>query len=273
MINTVKTNGISLSYEERGEGEPLILIMGLGAPGSKWEPHIRAYEKHFRVLALDNRGAGFSDKPNLEAYTTAQMADDVIGLMDALNITSAHLHGISMGGAIAQIAAIQHPERVRSLILTSAFARPNVPFRRAIELLRDSCGKVDGSTQNHLTQWIIYSHTFMNQNENFILELEKSDLASTVPPMPTFAYKAQCAACLSHNAFPKLGSIQCPTLVASGDADLFTPVDLTMEMVDHIPGATLYMCTDGGHVHHWEQLEAFNDATLRFLLDHRTGER
>jgi pimeloyl-ACP methyl ester carboxylesterase len=272
VIKKVKANGINLSYEERGSGEPLILIMGLGAPGSKWEPHTKVYEKYFRVIVLDNRGAGFSDKPVLEAYTTEQMAEDVTGLLDALNIKSAHIHGISLGGAIAQMVAINHPERVRSLVLTSTFARMDVVFRRAIELLRDTCGQTDGNTMNHLSQWIIYSHKFMNENENFIWEVEKNDIANNIMPMPVFAYKAQCYACLSHNSFPRLHEIKSPTLIASGDSDLFASVDITMEMVNNITGATLYMCKDGGHVHHWEQLEKFNEVTLKFLLDHRTGE-
>ena len=59
----VKANGIRISYEERGNGEPLILLMGLGAPGAKWEPHVKAYEKYFKCIMIDNRGAGQSDKP------------------------------------------------------------------------------------------------------------------------------------------------------------------------------------------------------------------
>jgi len=271
VIKQVKANGITISCEERGAGEPLILVMGLGAPGAKWEPHIKAYEKHFRVVAMDNRGAGLSDKPVLDTYTTGEMAADVVGLMDALGIQSAHLHGISMGGAICQLVAINHPHRVRSLVLTSTFARMDVVFRRAVEMLRDACGQVDGDTLNHICQWIIYSHKFMNQREDFIISADEAD-SNDPNPMPVFAYKAQCGACLSHNCASRLHEIKCPTLVASGDSDGFASVDVTMEMVNNIPGAVLYMCKDGGHVHHWEQLEAFNEITLDFLLAHRTGE-
>ena len=99
MTNSCNVNGIRISYEEYGSGEPLVLLMGLGAPGRKWMPHIEAYKDHFHVYAPDNRGAGQSDKPVSYAYTIRDMAEDTIGMMDALGIGSAHLNGISMGGA------------------------------------------------------------------------------------------------------------------------------------------------------------------------------
>lgn len=272
MTNIVKANGINIAYEEHGAGEPLILIMGLGAPALKWMPHIEAYKEHFRVIAIDNRGAGRSDRPAMEAYTTQDMADDAVGVMDALGIESAHLHGISMGGAICQLVAIQHPERVRSLILTSTYAKMDVTFRRAVEMLRDACGQVDGDTLNHICQWIIYSHKFMNEHEQFILDAEKYDAEHDLYPMPVYAYKAQCNACLTHDTLSQLHQIQCPTLVASGEQDYFASVDITMEMVHNIPNAVLYLCHNGGHVHHWEQLKDFNAFTLDFLLAQRTGE-
>ena len=82
---TVVSNGIRIHYEEQGSGDPLILIMGLGAPGSRWKDHAAAYEKYFRCILMDNRGAGESDRP-LGPYTTRKMADDTAGLMLALGI-------------------------------------------------------------------------------------------------------------------------------------------------------------------------------------------
>lgn len=270
MRNVIKqciANGIRISYEERGSGEPLILIMGLGAPGSKWEPHIQAYEKHFRCISIDNRGAGLSDKPEAVSYTIEQMADDVLGVMDALGIESAYIHGISMGGAIAQRIAIDHPERVRAMILTSTFARPNVSFRRAIEALRDCCGQVDGKTQGRLCQWMIYAFPFQDAHEDYMLEDEARDAANP-NPMPDYAYRAQCNAILGHDALAELSKVQAPTLVAGGDSDLLAPLKITMELYNAIPNAELYVCKDGGHVHHWEKLEDFNRVTLEFLLKH-----
>src|ERR1044071_8616002 len=116
------SNGIRIHYEEQGSGDPLILIMGLGAPGSRWMDHAAAYEKRFRCFLMDNRGAGESDKPD-GPYTIKMMADDTAGLMQALGIENARIAGISMGSAIAQELALSYPEMVRSLVLVSSWSR------------------------------------------------------------------------------------------------------------------------------------------------------
>lgn len=269
MTKQCKSNGITISYEESGSGEPLILLMGLGAPGSKWAPHIAAYEKHFHVYAPDNRGAGQSDKPVAYSYSIEDMAKDTIGMMDALNIETAHFNGISMGGAIAQYIAVHYPQRVRSVILTNTFPYCNVSFRRSIELLREANGQLDPITAGRLTQWIIFAQPFMEEHEDFMLEGELADLSYPYP-MPSYAFKAQCNAILAFNEYQNLSSIQAPVLVVAGDRDLFVPVYLTQEMVDAIPNAQLYIAPDGGHVQHWEQLEKYNQVTLDFLLAHKT---
>ena len=118
----VETNGINMHYEEKGEGEPLLLIMGFGAPGAFWELHVNEYSKHFRCIRVDNRGVGQSDKPE-GPYSTATMADDTAGLMDALGINKARIAGITMGGAISQQLALLHPQKVQSVVLISTWGR------------------------------------------------------------------------------------------------------------------------------------------------------
>lgn len=265
-------NGITISYEESGSGEPLILLMGLGAPGCKWAPHIAAYEKEFHVYAPDNRGAGRSDKPVAYSYSIEDMAADAIGLMDSLKIETAHFNGISMGGAIAQYIAVHYPERVRSVILTNTFPYCNVSFRRAIEILREANGQLDPVTAGRLTQWLIFAQPFMEEHEDFMLEGELADMAYPYP-MPSYAFKAQCNAILSFNEYRNLPSVKAPVLVVAGDRDLFVPVSLTMEMVDAIPGAQLYIAPNGGHVQHWEQLEKYNQITMDFLLKHKADKK
>lgn len=263
------SKGIHIAYQDRGQGEPLVLIMGLGASSLKWEPHMQVYEKHFRCIAVDNRGAGQSEKPMMEAYSISSMAEDIISVLDAENIHSAHFNGISMGGAIAQYIAVNYPERVRSLILTNTFPRCNVSFRRSVEILRDACGQLDAKTFNRLGQWIIYSFAFQDANEQYLLDVEEND-PDAANPMPDYAYKAQCNAILGYNGSERLKEIKAPTLVVAGDMDLFVPIWLTREMADGIPDCMLYVAPNGGHVQHWEQLEKYNRVTLDFLLEHRT---
>lgn len=267
MIKQCKTNGITISYEETGSGAPLILLMGLGAPASKWAPHIQAYEKHFHVYALDNRGAGRSSKPVSYAYSIEEMAQDTLGLMEALHIESAHFNGISMGGAIVQYLAVHYPEKVRSAILTNTFSHCCTSFRRAIEILREASGVLDPVTSGRLCQWMIFSQTFQEENEGYMLESELADL-NAPDPMPSYAYKAQCNAILNFNITADLPKITAPVLIAGGDKDLFVPVSVTQAMHEAISSSQLYIAENGGHVQHWEQLEKYNQITLDFLLKH-----
>src|SRR4051812_38258345 len=91
------SEGSKIYYHERGEGEPLILIMGFGADGPVWNKHVAVYEKHFRCIILDNRGVGKSDQPK-GPYTTVMMAADTVAVMDHARVKQAKVAGISMGG-------------------------------------------------------------------------------------------------------------------------------------------------------------------------------
>src|SRR5216117_1508490 len=110
-------NGIRVHYDVSGDGPPVLLISGLGAPAASWALQVKALAPHFRVVTLDNRGVGESDLPPDPVYTTAQLADDAATLLRQLKIDRAHVIGASMGGTIAQELAIRHPRLVRSLVL------------------------------------------------------------------------------------------------------------------------------------------------------------
>ena len=104
-------NGIQLHYDIQGQGQPLLLIMGLGAPAANWDqPFVEAMTRTHQVITYDNRGTGQSDKPD-EDYSIALFASDAVGLLDELQLPKAHVFGISMGGMIAQELAIHYPQR------------------------------------------------------------------------------------------------------------------------------------------------------------------
>lgn len=118
----IDSNGQKLYYEVHGEGVPLILIMGIGYDATLWGLHqIPAFSQEFQVIAFDNRDVGRSSKAT-GPYTIADMADDVAGLLDGLEVDRAHVLGISMGGMIAQEFALRHPKRLDKLILTGTGA-------------------------------------------------------------------------------------------------------------------------------------------------------
>jgi len=112
---------IEIYYEEYGQGPPLVMILGLGQDITTWQFQIPALSQHVRLIVFDNRDAGKSSRCS-DNYTTADMARDVLGLMDYLEIDRAHILGTSMGGMIAQHAALTAPRRLSSLILASTTA-------------------------------------------------------------------------------------------------------------------------------------------------------
>ncbi len=122
----VKVNDINMYYEIHGEGEPLVNIQGWGVEitSAKFNAPqiIGEFAKHYRVIAFDNRGVGRTDKPDVP-YSIEMMAEDTIGLMNALGIERAHIVGGSLGGCVAQVIAAKYPERVNGLVLHGAWTR------------------------------------------------------------------------------------------------------------------------------------------------------
>lgn len=259
----VMSNGINIHYEERGSGDPLILLMGLGAPGSRWEDHVAAYEKHFRCILVDNRGAGESDKP-AGPYTTKMMADDTAGLMQALSIENAKVAGISMGSAIAQELALAYPEKVRSLVLISSWSRCDRYTQAVFDQFKKMRALASPADFVQLLQLWIASAPYY---EEHYVEMTRDQKNAHENYMPLEAFQAQCEACSRHNTFDRLGRITVPALLTVGDADIFTPRRLTIEMHERMPHSKILVFNELGHIHHWEDLARFNEATSRFLLN------
>jgi pimeloyl-ACP methyl ester carboxylesterase len=260
---TVISNGIRIHYEERGSGDPLILIMGLGAPGSRWEDHAAYYENHFRCILVDNRGAGESDRPP-GPYTTRTMADDTVGLMTALGIDNARIAGISMGSAIAQELALSYPKKVRSMILVSSWSRSDRYTQTVFEHFKKMRELASPADFTQLLQLWIASAPYYEQHFD---EMVRDQTMAQEDFMPVHAFQAQSDACSMHNTFDRLDKITSPTLLTVGDADIFTPLRLTVEMHERMPDSEMIVFKGLGHIHHWEDLERFNDVTTQFLFE------
>ena len=263
----VHVNGLKFHVQTFGSGVPVIMIMGLGAPGDKWKHNYELLSRWFWCIVPDNRGAGLSDKPEVESYTTEQMADDIIGIMDALDIKKAHVIGVSMGGAIAQQLALKAPKRVISLILTSTFASVSPAFKKALNLICDLKEDTDPAVLKQLNLWMTYGqYTQIHHPEKIEKSIEED--AAYPYPMPVYAYKAQCGACLSHNTADRLPELKMPVLIAAGAKDLFMYIEKTMELVHGIPQAEFYLAPEGGHVHQWEYPGPYDSVVVGFLMKH-----
>ncbi|MFD0672692.1 alpha/beta fold hydrolase [Cohnella sp. GCM10027633] len=261
----VEADGIELYYEERGSGPPLLLLTGLGADGSVWEQHAQAYERHFRCLLLDNRGAGRSGKPQ-GPYSTKRMGDDAAALIDALDLDGVHVSGISMGGAIAQHLAAVRPERIASLSLHGSWAHCDAYTKSVFGMMGDVYGAVSPVVFAKLLNAWIFVPSYANSREEDMRERAAS--ADSPNRMPAHAFQAQCEACAGHDARSLLGDLRMPTLVTAGDKDIFLSPAYSEELAAAIPFARLEMFPGSGHTHHWDSLDRFNALTLAFMREH-----
>ena len=258
-------NGIRIHYEERGRGEPLLLIMGLGADGSKWEDHVACYERHFRCLLMDNRGVGLSDKP-AGPYTTAMMADDAAALLRALGIERARVAGVSMGGAIAQCLALQHPALVERLVIVSSWARCDAYAKTVFEHFQRARAAMSRADFMQLLQlWIFRPRHYDAHLPD--MRQGQADAATDPNPQPQHAFDAQCEACIGHDTLDQLPAITAPILITIGDADIFTPLPFSLELHQRIRGSQLKVFPGLGHAHHWEAVAEFNEITTAFLRE------
>ena len=262
-MTTINIGEIRINVQEFGQGEPLVLLMGLGGDGALWMPHVEAYRRHFRCIVIDNRGAGLSSKP-AGPYSTAMMAGDALGVMDALNIPKAHVSGISMGGAIAQQLAVLAPERIASLTLTCTWDRTDPSTVRLFRTLRALYAESDAQDFQRLLQAMIYVPDYIAEHMD---ELES--MSGAGDRMPAEAFQAQCDACIGHDAAGKLEGFGGPALVTAGERDFIIPWRLSERLASGIRGSRFELFAGGGHAFHWEQLERFNRLTLQFMLDCR----
>jgi len=260
-------NGINISYKVQGKGEPLILIMGLGGECGDWLLQARAFRKYYRVITFDNRGVGKSDKPG-ESYTVKTMADDTVGLMDYLGIDKAHLLGVSMGGMIAQEVAINHPERVRKLILVSTSAGRDEKGGHSPGLLRAMGLKEDFSDEDIVSADMGKVMTSLNAHAFSGGAIKLVAVPFCWMRMKLFGIeglKGQFEAAMTHSALGRLHMIKAPTLVMAGTEDRIVSPSSSGMLASGIPNARLVKIEGGSHTLVAEKSGRFNREVLDFL--------
>jgi 3-oxoadipate enol-lactonase len=248
----VKVDDIQIYYEIHGTGpQTLTMIRGLGADLLAWFAQVPEFSKHFQTIVFDNRGAGRTDKPD-GPYSTKQMAEDVNGLLDALNVRRTAMLGVSMGGMIAQEFAIQHPEKLTCLILgCTSFGGPeSIPPAREI-------WKAAGGLQE---QSLFCDETIRN-SRSVIAEYQAS---KSKFPIPAHSLALQTDAISKHDAANRVGKITTPTLVMTGKDDRLIPPGNSRLIAARIPGAILTELP-GGHLFMCEHPIDFNRAVIEFV--------
>jgi pimeloyl-ACP methyl ester carboxylesterase len=219
---------VGIYHEVHGEGEPVLLIGGLGSDVSMFAGLVRRLSASCRVIAFDNRGAGRADTPDAPC-SIPLMADDALGLMDALGITGAHLVGISVGGTIALDVALRSPDRVRGLVLVSASAR--TPAKPALSAPKR--------------------------------------IAGGLRSLPPFRGRHRRSPSRFYDYTARLGEIRTPVLILHGRRDRTVPLRLAEEMHDRIAGSKLVTFDGGHRFFFARERDEFAERVAAFVHPHR----
>jgi len=271
----VKANGITLEVEEHGSpnGEPLVLIMGLGMQLIAWhEDFVQSLvDRGFRVLRFDNRDIGLSDSfdhlgvPNLaleamkhvvglpvrSGYSLADMAQDTVGLLDAFGIARAHVCGASMGGMVAQQLAVRHPSRLKSitLMMTSSGSRrlpgPSLKVRSAMLSRPDDPKSFDSIVSHYVGIYKLIGSPGYPAGDEWLRKRLGMSVRRSYRPRGTARQLTAIVA--DGDRSPMLSQIKLPTQVLHGLADPLVPVAAGRDLAARIPGARLDLIEGMGH--------------------------
>jgi 3-oxoadipate enol-lactonase len=251
---SARVGDIELEYERAGAGPPLLLIMGMSGTIAHWgAPFLEEVRGDFDTIVYDHRGVGASthlDGP----ITIAELAQDAAGLLAALEIETAHVLGISMGGMVAQELALGHPEAIRTLALGCTYCGGDgsaLTSEAVMQRLAEAMGSGDRE-QAIRTGWEVNVSPAFAANEQAYARFLQVGLNHAVA-VPVIMRQLQ--AIVGHDTSGRLGEIAAPTLVVHGTADQMVPVQNGRMIAGLIPGSQLEIFDGVGHLFFWEEPE------------------
>jgi pimeloyl-ACP methyl ester carboxylesterase len=265
FMSITNANGIDLYYEVHGEGEPLLLIMGLSLTSKSWFRTIPALSEQYKVIVFDNRGVGHSGKPN-SPYSIELMAEDARAVLDAAGVDSAHVYGISMGGMIAQRLALKYPERIKSLILGCTTSGGEKHVQPSADVSMMMLSRASSTATPEEIAWatapILYSQSFLENYREIVAEDIHRRIETPVLP---YAYMLQLQACMAHDTYNEVHQITAPVLVIHGDEDKLVPYENGVTLAEKIPNAEFLTIKGAGHIYVTEANDLVNQRVLEFL--------
>jgi 3-oxoadipate enol-lactonase len=262
----VENQGARIYWDEQGQGEPILLIMGLGWASPLWHRTRPVLSPRYRTITLDNRGVGRSDVPP-GPYPISLMAADAAAVLDAAGVQSAHVFGISMGGMIAQEFALQYPKRVRSLILGCTAAGGPKAVQADAEVLAALVQRVATFEESAAAiNPFIYDAATPRERIK-----EDEVIRKQWWPDPA-GYMAQLQGIMAWEAYSRLPQIAAPTLVVHGETDRLVPPGNGKLIAAAIPGAKLAMIPHASHILTTDQPHATHQPILEFLSSHSDGK-
>ncbi|WP_408011383.1 alpha/beta fold hydrolase [Pseudalkalibacillus sp. A8] len=250
-----------IRYEERGTGEPLILIHGVGLDYTMWQMQMEKLSDQFRVIAYDMIGHGGSEHPPAP-YSLSQFVEQLAMLLDYLQIEKAHLVGFSMGGMVAQAFTLEYAHKVKTLTIMSAVANRTASQREAV-LERVKEVKKNGPSatiEPAIQRW--FSEDFMMKHkeivENVRNRLKQNNPASYLASYTLFATADQLL-------FPKLHTIEVPTLIVTGEEDIGSNPKMAKQMGTEIASSQVVIVPGMKHMLPIEGAEIVNETIHSFI--------
>ena len=250
-----QANGIAINYVVEGEGPWLTFSHSLACNLHSWDEEARRLSKSFKVLRFDTRGHGASGAP-AGTCTLDLLADDLFGLLRALDVRSTHFVGLSMGGMIGQAFALKYPGMLMSLVLCDTSSRFDLDIKARIGIVQAQ--GMEPMVAPTLSRF--FSDEFRKASPDAV-----ERVAAMIRSTPVLGYVGCCQAVSKIDLTARLKDIRCPTLVVVGKDDLVTPVAMAEEIHRAMPGSNLAVLPAAAHLSNLEQPDAFNQVLAGFL--------
>jgi pimeloyl-ACP methyl ester carboxylesterase len=258
-----KTENLDIYYEIIGQGEPLVMIRGIGSNVDHWYEQVPVLSKKYQLLVFDNRGIARSSDPG-GFFSTKDMAADTIALMESVGIKKAHVLGYSMGGMIAQELALAYPEKISGLILVATDCGISLRIKAPPEYSRLFSEMIRLGTNEAKTAaacCLFAKQTFESRPDI----IERYAEVSLRFPASQKTLERQWEAINRHDACGRLQNIAAPTLAITGSEDVLIPPENSRVLAERIPDARVRSIDGGGHLFVVEQAHRFNEAVFGFL--------
>lgn len=258
----ININDVDIYYELHGQGKPLVLIAGYCCDHTFWSDMLDELAREFQVLIFDNRGIG-QTKDNGIAFTLETNADDIIAFLEQLGFEHPHILGQSMGGAIAQIIAKKHPEKMDKLIILNSVAKFGTRANRAMESLlnlRKENIPLDLLIDAGMT-WV-FSSEYLEEPQN--VSTFKESLKNNPYPQSLQDQERQFRTIPTFDSREWLYEIKAATLVIAAEEDILTLPTESRQLAKGIPNAR-FITVPGGHASPLEQPSKVNEVILEFL--------
>ncbi len=256
-------NDIEIHYEMQGEGDPVMLLTGLGGAGKGWGPQIPIFTKEFLTIVPDHRGAGQSTFAD-DGYTIEQHASDMAETLRLLDCGPAHIVGSSTGGAIGVVMALDHPDVVRSIVVCSSWAKTDDFFRQQFEVRKRTLRDSGIEAYQQANTLFLFAPTYVRDHYDDVREW--CEMVSAAPADVEVMVK-RIDMIIAHDQLGRLGDVGKPTLVIVGKEDFCTPPYFSEQLAGAIPGAELAIL-EGGHFFYKERPEEFYQRVREFVRKH-----